>query len=653
MDECFGCYYCVPKGIYPTPPPSPPPACSKKHCRRLDELWAIKCTWSECKGCAQCAAASPPPPSADAGARGSPIKPHVLPLDDNFGAAWSTPVALAWSDEFEHCEADGFPDRNTWQHEWGYVRNGEPQFYEDSSIRCDPRQGTLRITAREHPGGIPSPDLSWNPNAVPVTITSGSITTRQEATGLLLHGQYDARIRFDLAANAWPAWWAIGSNTGHSGAWPRNGEIDMFEYRHGHVWAQLAYDGCRGACWSPDPHSMGIEGNGRSINFYEGPWGKGGPAAFERNFHEISMVWTESSIDFFFDGVHTGRSVVSAIPRPWGSINPYTGDAFGKPNEAGEPADDPLLPLLMKLNLAVAVPKAWLGTHLEYQDSRWPISMEVDYVRYWSLIKPPPPSPLPMRPPFPPGARAPLPPPPGPPPRPPALPFPPCPPPSPPPAGPSPPSPPPEGPSPPEQPRPSPLPAPPLPQMASPPKPAEQQQHASAEHQHVSTRPPLGAAEPAPPALVSRGPAASPSARVPLAAAHTTDPHHVHATHTKGTHESLAARTGTGTGTGDVHGPAPRPATADTLDLSLLLWGLNGLLVVGLALFCYSRGEFARIRGKGGPAYRRPAKAKPNTAAAASTKGGSPGRSCTDGGRAASAAVDMMSHTTEQNGGSC
>ena len=419
MADCAECYFCAPKGAFPTPPPSAPFPCSIKRCRRFDELWPIKCSWPECFGCAQCTAAPPPV----AAAHGS--KPHALSLDDNFGAPWRGPVALAWSEEFTRCEPDGFPDRSVWKSEWGYVRNDEPQFYDEASVRCNAADGTVKITARKHPSGIPSPDLKWNPHAPPVTTTSGSITSKQEATGLLLRGQYDARVRFDLAANAWPAWWAVGSNDGHSHPWPRNGEIDMFEYRHGHVWAQLAYDGCRGACWAPEPHGMGIEGNGMgsSISFYDGAWGKGGPAAFARSYHEISMIWSEANIDFFFDGVHTGRAVTGAIQRPWGSINPYTGDAFGRPTEAGEPADDPLMPLLMKLNVAVAIPKPWIGVVLEYQPERWPISMEVDYVRYWSAIQPPPPSPLPMRPPFPPGAHAPQPPPPADPPQPPLPPL--------------------------------------------------------------------------------------------------------------------------------------------------------------------------------------------------------------------------------------
>ena len=285
-------------------------------CHVSELLWAIKCARHECLWCDACLS-SPPPTSARTATSARFVRPHALPA----GHAASD-LSLAWSDEFDRCESWGQPSEHSaftrscilrfhislrqpthslsplekatpsnpaaaaWVHEWGYVRNGEPQFYDYNSVSCTADE-TLLITAREHPGGMPSPDLQWDPNAQPVQYTSGSITSRQEATGLLTHGQYDSRIRFDLAANAWPAWWAVGSNTGQAGAWPRNGEIDMFEYRHGHVWAQLAFEGCRGACWSPDPRGMGIEGNGLGrVDFYP----SGGPSEFASSFHDVSMV---------------------------------------------------------------------------------------------------------------------------------------------------------------------------------------------------------------------------------------------------------------------------------------------------------------------------------------------------------------------------
>ena len=59
---CSGCWECSPLGTYPTPPPAPPPACSKKKCRAPDLLWAIKCQQPECYACDACRKTSPPPP---------------------------------------------------------------------------------------------------------------------------------------------------------------------------------------------------------------------------------------------------------------------------------------------------------------------------------------------------------------------------------------------------------------------------------------------------------------------------------------------------------------------------------------------------------------------------------------------------------------
>lgn len=218
MAQCLGCYDCFPFGTFPLPPPAPPAACSKKRCRQVDELWLIKCGWAECIGCGQCLTSPPPPPPLSR-TRAS-ARPHSL--QESTGAR-AHDLALAWSDEFEpevDCEPDGAPNRQVWTHEWGYVRNGEMQFYDEQSSRCT-ADGTLRITASHHPAGIPNPNLEWDASAPPVVhYTSGSMQTKQEATGLLTRGQYDARIRFDLSANSWPAWWSVGTANGKAGGWP-------------------------------------------------------------------------------------------------------------------------------------------------------------------------------------------------------------------------------------------------------------------------------------------------------------------------------------------------------------------------------------------------------------------------------------------------
>ena len=149
-------------------------------------------------------------------------------------------------------------------------------------------------------------------------------------------------------------------------------------------------------------------------------------------FHVYSMVWTECCMDFYLDGAHMEHidlhNDLDNVAKP---RNPYAG--------AG------MLPLQMKLDLAVPHD---VETPEKARLSKWPIRMEIDYVRYYVAVPPPPPAPPPVPPPPTPPPAAPPPPP-----------LPPSP-------SPPPPSPPPPKPSPPPQPA---APPPPPPPPSSPP----------------------------------------------------------------------------------------------------------------------------------------------------------------------------------------
>ena len=93
-----------------------------------------------------------------------------------------------------------------------------------------------------------------------------------------------------------------------------------------------------------------------------------------KDFHEYSFVWTETALDFFLDGVHINHIAMSHL------------DAHARPTN---PWSFPL-PAFMRLNLAT--PK-----NTDWNTARWPILLEVDYVRYYGM--PPAPAAPPSRPP--------------------------------------------------------------------------------------------------------------------------------------------------------------------------------------------------------------------------------------------------------------
>ena len=360
---------------------------------------------------------------------------------------------LRWGDEFDDCP-DGRPDLNIWEHEIGFVRNDELQYYREENAECTP-DGKLRITSQHHPEGLPNPKSATvsrnracqvskdempyfcSQGMKPLQYTSSSLTSRPEYSGELRHGQYDARIKIETEINSWPAWWTVGNRDGKPGAWPRDGEVDILEYHAGELFMCAAYS------TSTDPHDFSVLWAPRNGDGVPGTREYG--TEWSSQFHDFSFVWSECCMDFFLDGVqmeHIDLATLDPLAQP---ANPYHGDG--------------ILPMLMKFDLAV--PHHVLEPE-NAANSKWPIRMEVDYVRYFAPVPPPPPSPPspPMPPPSPP-PQPPQPPHPAPPPPPPSPP-----PPTPPPRRPPHPSPPP---SPPPPPLPLPPPSPPPPPSPLPP----------------------------------------------------------------------------------------------------------------------------------------------------------------------------------------
>ena len=143
---------------------------------------------------------------------------------------------LVWSDEFN---TPGRPDPTKWDFERGFVRNEEPQWYQEDNARV--ADGCLLIEARrEH---VPNPHYlagskSWTTSRAFAEYTSASLTTR----GLhrWTYGRFDIRGRIDTRQGLWPAFWFVGDN----GGWPSCGEIDLMEWYEGKLLANL--------CWGPD-----------------------------------------------------------------------------------------------------------------------------------------------------------------------------------------------------------------------------------------------------------------------------------------------------------------------------------------------------------------------------------------------------------------
>jgi beta-glucanase (GH16 family) len=202
--------------------------------------------------------------------------------------------ALIWSDEFA---TDGAPDRANWTYERGFVRNQELQWYQPDNARI--AGGQLVIQARRE--RLPNPgyqagSTSWQRNREVAEYTSTSLITR----GLhsWQYGRFEMRARIDTRDGLWPAFWTLGT----SGAWPRNGEVDIMEFYKGVLLANVAWGGERGATWDSTRTPLTSLG-----------------ADWSSQFHVWRMDWDADNIRLFVDDKLLNETDLSKTINPDGT----------------------------------------------------------------------------------------------------------------------------------------------------------------------------------------------------------------------------------------------------------------------------------------------------------------------------------------------
>jgi beta-glucanase (GH16 family) len=254
---------------------------------------------------------------------------------------------LVWNDEFDY---EGKPDPNKWSYDiWpaGKV-NDEDQTYTDLLENVQVKGGNLIITAHKEDYG----------NA---KYTSGRI--HSQGKGDLLYGRVEVRAKLPKGQGTWSAIWMLPSDPfkyettcsqdedwqGNStcDAWPNSGEIDIMEHVgydmqtiHGTVHNKAYY-------W--------VNSEQRKASF-EGE-------TVDQAFHVYSIEWTPEHIIVFFDETpYFFYSNESTGWEAWPFDHPYH----------------------VILNLAIG--GSWGTAGGPIDDSIFPVSMEVDYVRVFKPL---------------------------------------------------------------------------------------------------------------------------------------------------------------------------------------------------------------------------------------------------------------------------
>jgi beta-glucanase (GH16 family) len=238
-----------------------------------------------------------------------------------------TPV---FSDEFEY---SGKPDPASWGYDlgasgWG---NNELQDYTADLENASVENGLLTITARKSDGTSPR-------------YTSARLVTKNK--GDLLYGRVEVRAKLPAGRGTWPAIWMLPTDWEY-GEWPRSGEIDIMEH--------VGYD--------PDvihfsTHCLAYYFR---INTQKTAEKKISSACTE--FHVYRLDWTPETITGFIDDELIFTSTNEK--KSWETW------PFDK---------------RFHLLLNIAVGGDWGGAK-GVDETIFPASMQVDYVRFYPLIK--------------------------------------------------------------------------------------------------------------------------------------------------------------------------------------------------------------------------------------------------------------------------
>jgi beta-glucanase (GH16 family) len=246
-------------------------------------------------------------------------------------------ATLVWSDEFDR---PGLPDPVKWHYETAFNKNGwfngEKQYYAASRPEnARVADGKLVITAR-HERLTSASDYGGQ------DYSSARLTTK--GTAAWTYGFVEVRAKLACGRGLWPAIWMLGQDDRLG--WPAQGEIDIME----HVgWDQGVIHGTIHT--KAYNHVAGTQiGSQTTV-----------PDACAA-YHLYQLGWTPQRILIGVDG--------HAYMR-------FDNDGSGDP--ARWPFD---APQYLILNLAIG---GW-GGQQGIDDSAFPATMSVDYVRVWQTI---------------------------------------------------------------------------------------------------------------------------------------------------------------------------------------------------------------------------------------------------------------------------
>lgn len=275
---------------------------------------------------------------------------------------------LVWQDEFN----DSAIDTTKWDFEqncWG-GGNNEQQCYTDREENAYIEDGKLVIKAqREDFTGPDNPE--GNPDSV-TTLPYTSARLRTLNQGDWTYGRFEIRAKLPFGQGTWPAIWMLPSDYKY-GTWAASGEIDIMEA----VNLKTPSDD-PAAQGAPENRVYGTLHFGRTWpgNVYvESDYHLPNDVNPADGFHNYAIEWEQGEIRWYVDGYHFATQTQD------GWYTQYQDENGQWQTGVGDAPFNERFHLL--LNLAVG--GAWAANTNEkgIDESVFPQTMEVDYVRVY------------------------------------------------------------------------------------------------------------------------------------------------------------------------------------------------------------------------------------------------------------------------------
>ena len=204
-----------------------------------------------------------------------------------------------WTKTFE----DNFTtDLNKWNIWHGGAFNNELQLYQQANLKIV--NGILEIAAVKETVNGPTTPFDATPKTF--NYTSGRIesTTLFSASGSTPKIRMSARIKLPAGYGMWPAFWSYGD------PWPTQGEIDILEARGQEEFKyQTNY----------------FYGKTVNRNLVRGAEGfVTADVSLQSCYHVYEMIWSQNSLQFYFDGVLVKTNSGGYVPSLFGKSEKLT-----------------------------------------------------------------------------------------------------------------------------------------------------------------------------------------------------------------------------------------------------------------------------------------------------------------------------------------